>query len=120
GYTTEDSRFQQAISVIRTYVELHEANNIEVEIIEDKLKDYMEYDIEQIDFKGGAKEIFYSDLPNYDTCNFKDLAMNRFSVRDFGTKKISDMEIEEAIKLAIKSPSACNRQSSRAYYIKEE
>ncbi|WP_159160375.1 nitroreductase family protein [Enterococcus casseliflavus] len=55
------------------------------------------------------------------TSNFYELAMNRFSIRDF--KQDSDVEIkdiESAIEISMKSPSVCNRQPSRVKVIQDK
>ena len=43
--------------------------------------------------------------------------LSRFSVRDFDSKEISNEDVERAIKLALKSPSVCNRRASFVYCI---
>src|SRR5699024_8074297 len=50
--------------------------------------------------------------------NFKELAAYRYSIRDFGEEIVSDEEIFDAIQMATKTPSVCNRQAYRVYQIK--
>lgn len=42
---------------------------------------------------------------------------NRHSVREFNSTPVDDLMLKEAIKLATRCPSACNRQSYRCYII---
>lgn len=49
-----------------------------------------------------------------------DFTTQRFSVRSFSTKPISAEEIQRAISYAETSPSACNRQASRVYVLKNK
>lgn len=47
--------------------------------------------------------------------DFKKLAYNRFSFRHFSEKDVSNDIITEALDIAKKSPSACNRQAYRVH-----
>ena len=46
---------------------------------------------------------------------FPSFAKSRYAVRDFGNEKISLEEIEKALQIAEKAPSACNRQSWKVH-----
>lgn len=41
--------------------------------------------------------------------------LSRFSVRDFSCESVSNEDVERAIKLALNTPSVCNRQASFVY-----
>lgn len=45
--------------------------------------------------------------------------MSRYSVRDFKNKKVESELLARAIRLAMKSPSVCNRQAWHVYHIQE-
>ena len=44
----------------------------------------------------------------------------RRSVRNFSSKKLKEKDIKKVVKIAIKMPTACNRQMCKLYYIKNE
>jgi len=46
---------------------------------------------------------------------FKEFSQTRYSVREFGKEKINRIQIESALKLCERTPSACNRQSWSIY-----
>lgn len=46
--------------------------------------------------------------------------LTRHSIRDYGREKIEDKRVFEAIEIATKSPSACNRQPWKVYYVKSK
>ena len=46
--------------------------------------------------------------------------MSRHSVRQFSEQTIDVSDIEKAVKLAMKAPSACNRQSCKAYFYRDK
>ena len=45
---------------------------------------------------------------------------SRHSVRDFDDKKISSVDMKKAVEIAIKTPTACNRQMVKVYYVKND
>ena len=45
---------------------------------------------------------------------------SRYSIRDFSNEKIDQKDFKQAISMAQKTPSVCNRQSIRAYLYKEK
>lgn len=117
GYPTEDSRFQQGISVVVEYVKYHEANNYYTDWVSQKLVKYLPYFNSNYEGVGGYGVISQDELPDYSSLSFKELALSRHSIRDFGEELIDDGKVNEAIQIATKTPSACNRQPYRVYKI---
>ena len=62
----------------------------------------------------GAYTVQKSDL-QYSADHFKRLCEVRHSVREFSRIPVTKEEIERAMSIAIKAPSACNRQMIRVY-----
>lgn len=119
-FPTSDNRFQSAISVIQAYVELHRERNFIIDNIEEKLVGYNKYFINKDSNKGGYLTFSRKDLPDFERLSFEELANSRYSVRDFGNKEVRDEEVYDSIQIATKTPSVCNRQAWRVYYIKNE
>lgn len=74
----------------------------------------------KIDFScGGAKRI---GMPDFDLSYDQLVAFfdSRVSVRDYADAPITDSEIECAKRIAMTTPSACNRQASRVYAIRDK
>lgn len=44
---------------------------------------------------------------------------SRYSIRQYSNEEVSDEDIVEAVRIAQKSPSVCNRQTCRVYAIRE-
>lgn len=62
------------------------------------------------------KESFINDaLIDYDK-----FISTRRSVRNFSKKSLSDLDVQKAILTSIKTPTACNRQMCKIYYIKSD
>ena len=117
-YSTDDKRFQQAISVILEYINVHKDNNFPIEWVTSKYNEYEKYLIEEFSTVGGSGSVKLDEIPNYGELNFKELSTYRYSIRDFGEKLIDDEDIYDAIQMATKTPSVCNRQAYKVYQIK--
>lgn len=52
-----------------------------------------------------------------DICAFKSIVESRHSIRDFKSEPVNEASLKKALELAMKSPSACNRQSTRVYVL---
>lgn len=115
-YDTYNSIYLNALSVLNQYIKIHEECEYDIASILDKeefKKNYLTYD-----FKiGGAKTVFCPSRMENKARNFKELAVNRHSVRDYQEAVVDLQKIQEAIEIASKSPSVCNRQSSRVHVI---
>ena len=120
NYSTEDSRFQSAISVIQSYVNMHKKNDFLVEDIEGRLVKYSKYIINKKRDNGGYVTLNKGELPDFRELSFKELSNNRYSVRDFADTEVKDTHIFDAVQIATKTPSVCNRQSWNVHYIKNQ
>lgn len=63
---------------------------------------------------GGTKQLKKIDS-NQDAISYLDVVLNRHSVRSFKDKPVSVHLIEEAVELARKTPSVCNRNPWRCH-----
>ncbi len=67
--------------------------------------------------RGGTKILKGSELLEAARGNFRELAGSRVSIRDFNGETVSMETIREAVSLAQRTPSSCNRQPGRVYVI---
>ena len=118
GFSTDDYRFQSAISVIKSYVDLHNSKGYSVEWVEKHFEKYLHYTHNECREVGGYLTLEASKLPEFEKLGFKDLSNIRYSVRDFGPSDLDENKIYEAINIATKTPSVCNRQSWKVRHIK--
>lgn len=79
-----------------------------------KEKKYTYIPVGAFDYK---KEDFIHEVKSIDYDKF---LSSRRSIRNFANGKLKDKDIEQAINMAIKTPTACNRQMCKIYYIKSE
>jgi len=68
---------------------------------------------------GGVIEVTKAQIQKDAMVDFKDFAYSRYSVRNFAESEVSLEAIEEAIAIAIKTPSVCNRQTWKTYAFSE-
>lgn len=68
----------------------------------------------------GTKSVRRDEKLNNASRNFRELALNRSSVREFSGERIDTGKVRSAIEIAAKSPSVCNRQGWRVYWIENK
>ncbi len=64
---------------------------------------------------GGVQPLTSLELARLQAIDFESFALSRHSIRDFTSQEISKEIIRRAAIIAQKSPSVCNRQSSRLH-----
>lgn len=67
---------------------------------------------------GGALLLSKKDMCDISTV--EDLFVTRHSVRDFADTPVDREKLEKAVRLALRAPSACNRQATQIYVISGE
>ena len=65
--------------------------------------------------EGGIINTTREEILASSSINFKDFANKRYSIRNYSNEEVKDETILEAIKIAQKTPSVCNRQSSKVH-----
>jgi nitroreductase len=70
---------------------------------------------------GGTLKISKNKIEAMNSRNdFKSFCHMRYSVRDFQFKPVSDDLVSNAIEIAIKTPSVCNRQAWKVYLYRDD
>ncbi len=68
----------------------------------------------------GAFDYKKEDFINLSSIDYDKFLSSRRSVRNYSSKKIKENDIEKAIGMALKTPTACNRQMCKIYYVESE
>lgn len=114
NFDKSNMAYQNALSVLNEYIKIHEQNNYNLKYIEKIFNARVLDEARKCNQTiGGADKINKNNLRT----DFKDLFTNRYSVRTYSTKRVDVNKINNAIQISTKSPSVCNRQSSRVYVI---
>lgn len=121
GYDENLFAYVEGVSVIQRYLELHEREEHDL----GHLLDVISPDLLQPDAKeatscmAGVKMICKADKRDNSSKSFYDLAQGRSSVRDFSGRPIDSSKVMAAIRNAEKTPSVCNRQGWRVYWVED-
>ncbi len=118
GFPTAGTPFQNAIVVLNEYVNLQKMLEYSNAEMEEKLSQYQKYLI--TDQKAGIFHTTKSEIENEIKGEFPEFFFSRHSMRQFSNVPVSISNIEKAVRLAQKSPTACNRQASRVYYYSDK
>ena len=116
-----------AIGVMRAYYEYHKSLFEDHEIEENIgfVKQYLSERgclnsvREELSY-GGVLEISRDQLNDLNYSRFEYLMQNRHSIRTFGPEDVDNEALHEAVGTAMRSPSSCNRQSVRIYYVRDK
>lgn len=121
GFPKENLRYKIALSSIKNYIELHKKENIDLNFLEEIFTLSIIEEAKKADSSlSGIIEIKKANKINNDKINFKELALNRVSIREFSEENIDLEMITDAINISLKTPSVCNRQPSMVYIIKNK
>ena len=120
GYLIEESQAViNSIGVLNAYVEFHKKRGFLPVAVVDELRKYRKYiPINEEEF--GVIEADYKSMRQLAQGDFYDFFCSRHSVRQFSEEAVTEDEIKRAVSLAMHAPSACNRQSVRVYFYRDE
>lgn len=117
----QDDFYQNAISALKAYKDKHlefDEGIPNFEFIPNSIK--KEIDACNLE-TSGIIQLSLTDKNKNKNCDFKSLALNRYSIREFNDDISIDMDdLKEAIEISMKSPSVCNRQPSRVKIIQNK
>lgn len=116
GYPIENSTpIKNALGVIDAYIKFHEKRGFRPENV---IEDYNELKsiLPSLEEKYGIVHVNKSELYEEIHSKFPAFFASRHSVRQFANIPIRAEDIMKSVELALRAPSACNRQSCKAYY----
>jgi nitroreductase len=120
GNFNSDFAFVNTINILREYKKFYETKGWEGAeeylCVKDFLKKYK--DIKSLDI--GSFTLFKSEFEKDAKINYAKFLASRHSVREFSAKKLKKEDLEKAVRTAILSPSACNRQMCKVYGVFNE
>lgn len=120
GFSIQNSTaVRNSIGVLFSYVDFHRKRGFVPEEIVSQLNKYEKYlsgDVEGF----GIIETDLESITKQAHSEFPDFFSSRHSVRQFSDKSVDVEDIKKSVALAMRAPSACNRQSYKAYFYKAE
>lgn len=119
GASEADPHFLAAVRVLFEYLEVHAREGFDVAHLA-PLAEPFEPLLARADAAGiphGTLELTRDEMLAGGGGPFAELSRTRCSTRDFAPERVDPKIIHEAVRLAQKSPSACNRQASSVVVI---
>ncbi|MDN0109155.1 nitroreductase family protein [Yersinia mollaretii] len=110
---------KKAIEVLYKFIYLEE--NIETDNSKEIIKQLVLLGFEKPDLTNvGSIDISRQEILKGSLAEPELFFYTRFSVREFSNEKVENEKITKALKLSLKTPSACNRQPWYVYSISEK
>lgn len=106
--------YQTGLAVLHQYLENKRKNPAEQSWVENFIK---EYNLGTPIVDGGTIKLAKEEICNLNVTEIEKLFLIRHSIREFANTPIDKDALEKAIALAMRCPSACNRQPYRIYYM---
>lgn len=104
-----------SLNTLYAYYNFNKKNNLNISDLYDMLESLKTTVPNELSIKtGGVHEIKKEDIDKR-RINFKEFAYSRYSIRNFENSDVSLEIIREAVSIAQKTPSVCNRQSTNVY-----
>ncbi len=114
GFNKSSISYRNAISVLSEYRRLHLESGYKIDYFNQLFDTFMD----EIDAdKSGLGGVLYITKKPTNKQNFKELFESRWSVREYSDRPVDVSKVKDAIRLSMKSPSVCNRQSARVHII---
>lgn len=120
GYSIEDSTpVKNALGVIGAYVAFHEQRGFVPENVVAALNEFKDY-IPDCLQEYGPQKCSFEELENEIHGEFPTFIKSRHSLRQFADRPVDAADVRRAVEMAIRCPSACNRQPWKAYFYNEQ
>ena len=104
------------LSTIKTYIKYTENEGVKIDKIKNLFNEIaLSFSPIQIQAHGGVEVVTKDDILKSCNCDFKSLLYSRHSIRYFSSEAISQDLIIDILKLAQRTPSACNRQGWKTH-----
>lgn len=105
----------ESCTIIQKYIEYNVSHGAKMEAVVTAFDSFCKANNVELVPYGGIYELEHSYIREKALSSFGEFSQSRFAVRDFGEMPISRGDIEKALKLCERTPTACNRQSQRIH-----
>lgn len=112
---SQDETTRIAVNALDEYIKFNKVNNWEDSNISLNLLELLEAHQDVSHTFGGTQEISSQTIHHSSMIDLTAFFENRYSIRSFSDKPVDKELIKDAVIMAQKTPSVCNRQSSRVY-----
>ena len=106
---------EECCAIIERYIEFNEAGKADMTDVIKAYEDFIgKFNAELLPY-GGILEFNHKDLIEKEHAPFDEFSQYRYAIRDFDSTPIAKENIEKALKLTERTPTACNRQSHKIH-----
>lgn len=113
-----DEVSQVSLNVLFAYYKFNLENGVndhelyrQISEIKEKIANYTENSTQH----GGTLVVCEEDIKTYTSVDFRSFVNCRHSIRNFSDKEVDFKLIQDAVSVALKTPSVCNRQTWKVY-----
>lgn len=117
GYSAEKESFKAATDTLREYIFFNRRNKQDVSNMEGVSFNILKRVNISNSKLGGVIQLAKNEILRNIKRNFKSFAMSRHSIRNFSNEEVDVNVLIDAVKIAQKSPSVCNRQATKVYIV---
>jgi len=103
------------LGTIKHYIDYTKSTGVKIDIIEKEFDNLLKVSKLNVPNYAGVVSISKNKILNECNKNFESLLISRHSIRYFSNAPVEKDLIEEALTLAQRTPSACNRQGWRTH-----
>lgn len=116
GFNPSNPGFHEVVGlkVLNDFLLSADINSKDRNYLENFLKENKQV---ELGFRGGATYVSAKEISSGQLENPEKFFLTRYSVRDFKQEKVSKDLVVRALRLAMKTPSVCNRQAWHVYHI---
>ncbi len=111
----EDDFWEESCGIINEYIKFNVYYGADMKRVQSALDEVWVMKCEN--HKGGILELNHGRITEGAKGNFENISQSRYSIREFAEHPIKLTDIEKALKLCERTPSACNRQSWKIHIV---
>lgn len=116
NYPLSDKSILIAISILKFYLLYHIERSYPLSM--DLIQRIEKWTNGDFNF-GGIIDFTKKEIDEKIKGDFKDMSKCRWSLREYSKTEIDQKDIFEAVEIAKKTPSVCNRQAWKSYFVKD-
>ena len=115
---TKDFAYNIGVSILHEYCDFYKKNDW---VDREEYKEVFNFikDRDKV-IESGVIKVYKKDFTNSAQIDYNSFLTSRHSFRKFENKKITSEDMQKALDMVTKTPTACNRQMCKIYYIKNE
>ncbi|MCR5605721.1 MAG: nitroreductase family protein [Treponema sp.] len=113
----DEFEYQLGVSALFAWIGFFEKHGWQNEEEYRKVKKFLSDKTQNSNIVAGCKEYIPMEA---DPVLYEEMYLSRHSVRDYQEKKINLLDVQFALKCFVETPTACNRQMCRVYYIQNQ